>query len=272
MRVHPVRRYPRPRFPTRAILTAHPELLRLVPQRWRRNPVVLAGRALAGGVITRRWSGRHGALAAHGAPVFQHGDGRGAFGCIAVNPPVFLTEAEAQQVVAEEAVKAGVLFGPDVHSLWEVARPGTSTQPPPNAPSRPASGLTPLVLDGVDRQRQVGYEFVSISDFTAWDSRAPGKYWILSAGICDMRGEAEALRKEIHRAAPAGAFAVFYDPAVGREDGGAAATGEPERPRDNADRQRLREHKETTAKEVAREELRRQVRDFVQWLKGEGVI
>ncbi len=272
MKVHPVRRYPTPRFPTRAILSAHPELLRLVPKRWRRNPVVLAGLALACGVTTLRWTGRHGALASHVAPIFQHGDGRGAFGCVATNPPVFLTEAEARQVVAEEARKAGITFQPDAHSLWGVAQPITSSEPRATGMSvQPASTLTPFVLDGVDRRRRVAYEFVSKEDLAAWESRAPSMY-VSSVSVFDVRGAAEALHKGIRVAGPVGAYAVFYDPAVGSDDGRKALGSSSAGPSSATDWNQEGERADTAAKQLAREELRRQVRDFVQWLKGQGVI
>jgi hypothetical protein len=42
------------------------------------------------------------------APVFVHGEGRGAIGCVVVAPPVFLSEEEARQVVVEEFKKIGI--------------------------------------------------------------------------------------------------------------------------------------------------------------------
>lgn len=42
------------------------------------------------------------------APIFEHGEGRGATGCVVVNPPVFLSEQDAMQVIREELPKSGV--------------------------------------------------------------------------------------------------------------------------------------------------------------------
>jgi hypothetical protein len=47
VRLKPVKRCAPPRFPTRAILDAHPELLRLVPKRWQGNALVLGAVAAA---------------------------------------------------------------------------------------------------------------------------------------------------------------------------------------------------------------------------------
>ena len=42
------------------------------------------------------------------APIFEHGDGRGATGCVVVSPPVFLSEEEGMQILREELAKHGV--------------------------------------------------------------------------------------------------------------------------------------------------------------------
>ncbi len=36
------------------------------------------------------------------APIFEHGEGRGATGCVVIVPPVFLSEEEALQIANEE--------------------------------------------------------------------------------------------------------------------------------------------------------------------------
>ena len=42
------------------------------------------------------------------APVFEHGEGRGATGCIVVSPPVFMSEEEGMQILREELAKHGI--------------------------------------------------------------------------------------------------------------------------------------------------------------------
>jgi len=41
------------------------------------------------------------------APIFEHGRGNVAFGCVAVSPPVFLSEEDAAEIVRQELVAAG---------------------------------------------------------------------------------------------------------------------------------------------------------------------
>ncbi len=44
------------------------------------------------------------------APVFDHGDGRGAIGCVVQSPPVFITEADAQKIIIEMFSQYGIKF------------------------------------------------------------------------------------------------------------------------------------------------------------------
>ena len=56
------------------------------------------------------------------APIFQHGEGRGATGCIVMSPPVFLSEEEALLVVREELGKSEM--GQTGDWNWSCARRG----------------------------------------------------------------------------------------------------------------------------------------------------
>jgi hypothetical protein len=44
------------------------------------------------------------------APLFIHGDGFGASGCSVVSPPIFLSEADAYEVIAAALEKEGIVF------------------------------------------------------------------------------------------------------------------------------------------------------------------
>src|ERR1035438_3198523 len=106
MQVTPVRSRRAPQYPSQQYLAEHLELLSIVPERWKSNPLVL--RVLASVVsLTFAAEAAHAQTpapaASHVAPLFIHGEGRGAFGCVATNPPIFLSEDEAKQVIREEA-------------------------------------------------------------------------------------------------------------------------------------------------------------------------
>ncbi|NCO38068.1 MAG: hypothetical protein COZ06_20690 [Armatimonadetes bacterium CG_4_10_14_3_um_filter_66_18] len=288
MKVTPVRRYPQPRYPTYAILEEHPEILRLVPRRWRNNRVVLAALAgvctiLLGCQRTPRAGGTNGGSGAGKspavslvAPILVHGDGRGAFGCDAVNPPVFLSEEEARQVVVQEAKKAGIVFAETDTTLEGISVPVTDRYGfgPRSGEGRSYARLVergdPLTLDGTAPELGVSYEYVSSSDFEAWERthRSP----VDSVYSYDTRETATVLRTSLAAARPDGAYVVFYDPMVRpeawwrkpRPSGSPAPTA--------SDSAKAHVRRAATAVDTAKEELRKQVRDFITWLKAQGVI
>ena len=100
MNIQPVRGKVNPRYPSSDYLEQHPELLSLVPERWRQNAFVLGE---LGGVVGLVLAAQQSASAqqrapgppSRVAPIFSHGEGRGAFGCLAVAAPVFLAEDQS---------------------------------------------------------------------------------------------------------------------------------------------------------------------------------
>jgi len=75
-------------------------LLSRVPERWRQNALVVG---VLGGVVGLVLAAQNSASAqqrapgppSRVAPIFSHGEGRGAFGCLAVAAPVFLAEDQS---------------------------------------------------------------------------------------------------------------------------------------------------------------------------------
>jgi hypothetical protein len=300
MKIAPVKQYAKPGFPTHQILDKHPELLNVIPERWRANPVVLA--ALTGLCLLMS-SHRSGAAdnatpgtAAKVAPIFLHGDGRGSNGCTAVNPPAFLSEAEAYAVISEEAKRAGISFTSDNRVLEGVAVPITDygvrlpedevsadAQRPSDGmypvdkwitvidaqcrvshyprPARAEEGATrtaPLALDGADSKRKIYYEFVSQSDYSNWMGKGGRSSTFLSY---DIVSTAKVLRAGLEKAQHAGTYAVFHDPCVGEMD-------VPKK----AGYQATDDARTTAIRDLSRQELRKQVQDFIKWLKAEGII
>jgi hypothetical protein len=109
------------------------------------------------------------------APLFEHGTGRGATGCVVVSPPVFLSEEEGMQIVREELAKQGIDLKADV-TLTGVKVPLRQMKyesvEKPDGTTEHKSTLVevegkaePLKLDGVDAAKKVGVEFVSHEDY-----------------------------------------------------------------------------------------------------------
>ena len=81
-----------PRYPSSDYLEQHPELLSLVPERWRQNALVVGVLAAQNSASAQQ---RAPGPPSRVAPIFSHGEGRGAFGCLAVAAPVFLAEDQS---------------------------------------------------------------------------------------------------------------------------------------------------------------------------------
>lgn len=273
MKIEPLSRYPRPRFPTRSILDEHPEMLRLVPERWQRNPIVLS--ALAGicllilsskelDAATPGKGGKAAKAAPRIAPIFQHGDGRGAFGCEAINPPVFLSEDEARQVIIEEGKRAGIKFTPDSLTLKRVNVAKPYREPielPGGIMGHP--GTISLKLDGTDLKRGISFEYVSESDETAVMGEPDHSSSVYSI---DTLKAARTLRTGIMTAKPKGTYAVFYDPMSSPPGNGFFSSSS------ETDWETRQAKGYSEAIKISREQLRKQVKDFIVWLKTQGII
>jgi len=270
MRVTPVKKYLEPDFPTRLILDERPELLRFVPKRWQTNPVVIA--ALTG-MCALTLGAR--AIADNDtspgdirvAPVFEHGGGKGAFGCVSVNPPALFSEADARQVIVEEAKRSGIDFNTEGESLRSLSVPPALNYNFTDAGrmGKPAPTRV-LTMDGTDETRDISFEFVSIEDHRKWDTRR-----ILSTALSrDFREAAERLRDSLTESKERGIFAVFYDPCVNSRDVERETGFKIDQ--QAADRKAEYEKMREKTRELAREDLRKQVQDFIKWLKAQGVI
>jgi len=290
MKLSPLKNYRQPDYPTQEILAQHPELLRALPRRWQNSPVVLG--TLAGLLALMEQSTAKAAdkSTLHVAPIFEHGKGQGAFGCVAVSPPVFLTEAEAREVIEEEAKKAGVEFSERGHKLNGVALPVTDEfafldrMDPKGAKKKTGktSQLGDLELNGWDAKLHAGYKFVALADFKAWEGK-DGRGCTVSE--YDMLDAAKRLQAGLGAAKETGTVAVFYEPAgtapqnlkfpYPESKNGKALTKEETEAREKAAREEMEKFwkaREAAAKKAGEEDLRMQVRDYIAWLKAQGII
>jgi len=203
------------------------------------------------------------------APVFHHGEGRGATGCIVVSPPAFLSEEEALQVIIEELKQAGIVVTATNVKLEELSieqgmrrygrlrgerlgEPGQKT-PSRSVDSRDVPGVVePLEVDGLNADRRVAFEFISREDYR----RFGGLGSMGTVQEYDMPDTAEYLAQAIAAKDDSIHFGTFYDPLTPASDPHRAHN-----PQAVAD-----------ARQRSRELLREQVVDFVNWLKAQGAI
>lgn len=224
----------------------------------------------------------------HVAPIFEHGTGRGATGCVVVSPPVFLSEEQALQVIREELARHGIeLKGADVVlegvRIPQRFRNYESEETDERDLGRDAligwKRAKPLKVDGLDSQRRIAVEFVSKRHYYelggvqesygshALDHADPSEFrgWYSSAQSYDFKGTAEFVAEQVKEQDTQPIFlGVFYDPQ--REP--AAKKGE------TTLREALQMPKKTLEerKEDSKKLLRQQAQDFVAWLKKEKAI
>jgi hypothetical protein len=296
MQIKPVSSYGEPGYPIRPEVDARPEILRLLPKRWQGNAAVVAALTACIALATCGKSAAQDSPS-RVAPVFIHGGGIGAFGCMSVSPPVFLSEDDARKVIVDEAKRAGISLAPDSKTVEGVQLPtlerravnaGTRTDASGNklhsfqtkpekvtnlhsfqAKPVKVTKARPIVLDGFDRKHNIAFEYVSSQDFNDWKMSER----LSTVYSYDLRDAADKLRNAILQTESAGTYGVFYDPLV-REACGVAkpAGGRAEFKAPCTDWQAGRTNSRAVELDLAREQLRAQVKDFIKWLKAQGVI
>ncbi len=273
-RVTPLRRLPPPRYPTWDLVREDPALLaREVPARWQRRSAVVA--ALTAAALGTASAARQGPSANRpAAVVFEHGEGKGSYGCVSVAPPAFLSEEEARQVVVSELSAAGVKLAagdkqiPDVvrhryYLLPKDARPWDVSK----ARVEESGPAAPVRLDGYDTEKRVGVVMVLEAGYRergGLDSAdvhfegSSGEGWS-SVGTFDFAEAARYLAGRINANAgggPSDAIGVFYDPSFGAYEE-MKRLGKP-----GPDWQAQSTQAVKNAKSKSVRELRAQVKDF----------
>lgn len=106
-------------------------------------------------------------------PVAVAGGGRGGFGCVAVNPPVMLSECEALEIIEREFAKRGIALRdcPEIDGVELPSKPGKRR---------------PVMLDFGNEKGDVFVEFVSTADIGLW--KKPDKRRFFSSfSVYDVR-------------------------------------------------------------------------------------
>lgn len=183
------------------------------------------------------------------APLFEHGDGRGAFGCVMIAPPVFLSEEDALAVINEAAAQFGLSFSAEnAPEFSNIRRPVTDLNPTGGgACAQPDStdNITSFKTDYADSQHGIAIEFVSTEDVKEWSNGPSGatveEYYTKDA--------ADQLSDAFEEASYAGfnTVAVLYDPCEFLES-------------------------EEEARALSEADLKAQANDFFNWLKTQGII
>lgn len=306
MKIRPVQRYPEPEYPTLAQARQNPGLLKHIPARWERVPGFAALLGLLSLTAARAEAAEEGpppaldpeaAAREHEtapevqkagavvAPILAEAlerDGRGAFGCMAINSPSFLSEDEALELIRTELEAAGLQLRDDavLEGMTAPTEPaervqivgeknGVSEIQYNSSYGEPNElGRRPVRFDWADPGRAVYIEYLTRRDYREWEGYATS-----TADYYDFSKLAQRVA-EAYGKYPAGqrtVFGVFFDPLA--HDGVEVipvANLPPEEKR-LADAE-YRRAAAAAQNARGRDKLRRQVRHFVEFLRQEGVL
>ena len=280
METKPVTNYKTPNYPRIEVVLSHPDLLmKNMPQKWKTNKVIVTAMvsftlsAYSGesdskpGIPLHEhvWrdkknpsdlENQNASDSAHIAPIFVHGEGVGASGCVMIAPPVYLSEAEARNIIQAELDKEGISiedkFKGDnliiktkkVVYNWEGKKDEFRY--------KDTLEEKKYIPDAFNQKMNLVIEFVSMEDFENYADREPE---MSSVSSYDIKSTAVKIREALVKEGKTNAV-VFYDP-VGYSDRGDMENWE---------------EMEKSARKNAVEQLKTQVADFIDWIKKEGLL
>ena len=294
MEPKPVKRNLAPHYPTRLEVLEDRELLeKHMPTAWK-SCVEMASVATilltVNSCLAQQPSSRANHAKAIVAPIFEHGEGRAAIGCEVVNPPVFLSEQDAMQVIGEELGKFGLSFTdrkvrlPDV-SIPQHEEDWSDKNGKLEIKNVPTGNSKPLVLQAFNSKKRVGIAVIQSEDY--FDLGGAKSHSSIQA--FDFKKVAKELRDRVAADGHDLYLGTFYDPSAPRKRADrsdddfynklSSVYEESERTKDP----QLKKQKEAEIKALydkhygpLKQEslrlLRLQVKDFIEWLQGQGVI
>ena len=271
--VSPVKKYAAPKYPTKAIAEREPDLLRRLPSCWEKNAAVVAAVGMLGAMVLTGcgvWESKTGGYNPGSenylnvAPVFVHGEGTGAMGCVMIVPSVFLSEEEALAIIKNTAEGSGLKFSATPPEY-------TATKNKPNPRSQYSwenpkyvLGEGSVGLDLYDDKKGIALAFVSMeaakenpnaSSVTSYRPRELAE--LTAEDFAEQKGDIS--------------IGVFYDPGVNWQSESHQRIMDEYNNTEKSWNERRAQY-EIDTKALIEEDLRNQVRDFLEWLQGQGII
>ena len=281
----PVKKYAPPKYPTLADAQFAPLLLKKLPSRWEKNAAVITAIGLLGAITltscgllkpnnTNTGTGYNpeSEKFLNVAPVFVHGEGTGSMGCVMIAPPVFLSEQEALAIIKSETQSAGLNFSAAPPEYIATNNKPKKTSQYSWENPKYILGDGNVGLDLYDDKKGVAVTFISMEEAAEGYVDANGEItmWSSVIGYCP-RELAELVVEDFARQNGDIAIGVFYDPGKNWEDERQKQIfdeyNNSEKDWDDA----YSEYIENT-RLLIEEDLRAQIRDFIEWLQGQGII
>ncbi|NWJ50660.1 MAG: hypothetical protein HXX14_07340 [Bacteroidetes bacterium] len=280
MKIKPVKQKREPGYPTIETYIDHPELLsRNIPLAWIKNQyaattlatfiICSCGNQASSGkaksesiVMADSFSKDQKPKSVQNvkkdsvkiARIFSHGDGSGAIGCEVMSPPVFISEDEARKIIFDALKAENIVFDTNDCQVLKFSAPDIASDCfSMEKGKQKKTTKVELKMDGYNAEHNLAIEFVSIADFEKFKDE--NDRCMSSVQGYDTKKAAELIREELRLHSKTNA-AVFYDPLP------------LVKYKENI---RWDKNEKETQKE-AREQLLAQVKDFIDWIKKEGII
>jgi len=271
MEIKSVNNSRQPNYPTIELFVKHPELLWWnIPGSWLKNKFVTTSLAafLLSGCGTNTASKNEeveivdtlgtgnpmnmpqkkkadSSIVTNVAPVFAHGEGRGAIGCEVISPPVFISEDEAVKIILDKLRAEGYNFSKENCPTFSF-----EVLPLANECDEPKGKMEiKLKMDAYNPKSKWAIQFITTDDY---DKFKNDDCWSTVSDY-DTKEAAEIINQELKKQKQTNAV-VFYDPITQINLN------------DSDDWKNYRENVKLAEKE-ARDLLLAQVNDFINWLK-----
>ena len=187
-----------------------------------------------------------------------------------VNPPAYLTEGEAREVIEKEMKKAGVVFSETTHKIANIGipivlPPGFYFKSEEAEKKSQKTRKGELLLTGYHPEKRIGYVFVSTDRLDKWytsseELKKLGDLEWCSVGDLPFLNTAQTLQKSLASHKGNETLAVFYEPAAHIEQ------------LETETMEAYQKRYAAAVKALSEEDLRKQVRDFLAWLKAQGMM
>jgi len=303
MNKKPLKKYTSPNYPRINESMEQPELLEKLPKRWsdHSKAAIIAGFSLISAVLTaepdssdtnhapkeqtalhpdkNRKSDRNvndsrkkNAIVAPLLEDALKNDGRGAFGCVVVNPPTFLSENEAMEIIITEFAKAGIKLKKNV-TVKNISAPNPAKRRFYISDKKLPEDIikTNFDFDLASKNGTLLIEYISRNDYDAWKKPNPKNSWSSVQGF-DFAKKAKKAAKAFstYQSSEQKVFGIFFDPLASIKVQWPNLSGikDPKLRQEAIDE--FRKSKLSNGelkKEKAEERLKAQIHHFIEYLK-----
>ena len=272
-KITPVKKRTVPKYPDQYSVQLNHLLLANKPLRWKAVPVagtVLSAVVMLGlaGCTDKPVTMGDPAPPPFQTPFFEHGSGIGAYGCVMVTAPVFLSEDDAFAIIRDEFEKLNMTVVQGGGTVGNLQIPVIDYKGQIKRTEKKE-----LEFDFAVQDKNIVMEYVSIRDSSIWRPK-DNDGWESSVSSFNVKEAARTLNNSLNDMVFGNTHGVFYDPVEYAEDPWESVERHEGESNESyyARVKEARAQLEAEARERAVETLREQVKDFIAWLAAQGII